>query len=383
MRIALPVLAGLALLRFGFELWRLLSEPGSFGSNDLFARYGETQRWFADDPVYTSRAHAGYPPASYVLLWPLLGWLPWTSARLLWAGLNTCVLALGMAFLVRQSGADKRQERVAFALALLAAYPLPITLGNGQLGILTVTATIAGILLLDRRGPPSWRRDGLATALFLFALIKPSLTAPFLLLVPLRTARLRPVVVLVLGYAALTALAMSYRSRPLLAELAALAEVSARVAARSGHAHLPLWLGALGLGAWHGLATLLVLLALGLWIERNRGAALWPVLGVTTIVARLASYHRVYDDSLVLLALVALCRLAKQAARSGRRDAVAETLFLLVWIPLLLPATWSTMALPWSLVHQGLAPAAWLATAVYLAERCRRERAPTPAGAGE
>jgi hypothetical protein len=76
--IALAVLAALALARFGFELWRMLNAPDSYGSNDLYTRFGEIQRWFADAPVYTSKHHAGYPPASYVLFWPFLGWLPWT-----------------------------------------------------------------------------------------------------------------------------------------------------------------------------------------------------------------------------------------------------------------------------------------------------------------
>jgi len=376
-RIALPALVGFVLFRFGYELWRMLNAPSPLGGNDLYSRYGETHRWFADLLVYTHSRHAGYPPASYALLWPLLGWLPWTLARWLWTGLNLGVLGLLMRSMVRQSGAGTRGQQVLLVLVLLAAYPLPVTLGNGQLGILTLTAMLAGVFLLERGGAPRWRRDLVVAALLVFALLKPSLTAPFLLLVVFRPRRLRPTVFVVLGYAALTWLAMAFRSRTLFVEFAALVDVSSQVVVRTGHAHLPLWLATLGLGAWNGLASLLVLLGLAFWVARNRSAGLWPMLAVIAIVGRLASYHGVYDDSLILLAIVALFRIARDAARSGERDVVAELVLLLVCVPLLLPVTMATRGLPWSLVHHVLAPITWLMAAAYLARHCSREKVRT------
>jgi len=362
--IAMAGLAALALARFGFELWRMLNAPDSYGSNDLYTRFGEVQRWFADAPVYTSHRHAGYPPASYVLFWPFLGWLPWTTVRWVWAGLNIGTLVVGVRLLLRQSGVEGRREQAWMALLLLAPYPLAVTLGNGQLGILTLTAMLAGLFLLEQR--PAWRRDIVAAAFLLFALLKPSLTAPFFLAALFRPGRrLRPILLVVLGYAALTALASSFRSQPLLTEMAALARISAEVSGRIGHAHLPLWLSELGLSDRSGGVTLLVLLALGFWIARNRRADLWPVLGVTAIIGRLASYHGVYDDSLVLLAFLALFRIARQA--EGRQRTWARILLVLIWLPLLLPATLASMGLPWSILHQGLAPVLWLAAAIFLA----------------
>jgi hypothetical protein len=115
------------------------------------------------------------------------------------------------------------------------------------------------------------------------------------------------------------------------------------------------------------MATLLALLGLGVWVGRNRRADLWPVLGVVAIVSRLASYHGVYDDSLVLIALIELFRLANQAGASSRRKAWSRSLFVLAWVPLLLPATMATLGLPWSIVHHGIAPLVWLAAAACLA----------------
>jgi hypothetical protein len=62
--------------------------------------------WFAGRRIYGELGSAVYPPATYVLLWPLVGWLDVGAARLLW-GLTT-VIALGaiIYLLVRESGAE-------------------------------------------------------------------------------------------------------------------------------------------------------------------------------------------------------------------------------------------------------------------------------------
>ena len=51
-------------------------------------------------------------------------------------------------------------------------------------------------------------------------------------------------------------------------------------------------------------------LVLGFWIYRHRDADLWVLLGVAAIVACFWTYHRSYDDVL-LLPMVALFLMAK------------------------------------------------------------------------
>lgn len=350
----------------------MLNAPGAFGGNDLYTRYGELHRWFAGLPVYTHPRHAGYPPASYVLFWPLIGWLPWAGVRWLWTLLNLGTLALGMRALLKHGSLESPREQALLALLLLSPYPLAVTLGNGQLGVLILTSLLAALFVLER--PPTWRRDLLAAALLLFATIKPSLIVPFLLVGALRPSRrLRPMIMLGVGYVALTALAMSFRSQPFFVELAALARISSQVVVKVGHAHLPLWLGELGLGSWSGPASLVVLLGLGCWLTRQRGVGLWPVLGVSALIGRLASYHGVYDDSLVLIALVALYRDACRADAFSRRRAWARALLVLVSLTLLLPASLATMGPPFSILHHVLAPLVWLAAAVFLGWGARPE----------
>ena len=59
---------------------------------------------------------------------------------------------------------------------------------------------------------------------------------------------------------------------------------------------------------WNLPASLLLFFALGAFVYRHRTADPWILLGVAGIVTRIWAYHRVYDDVLVLPALLALAR---------------------------------------------------------------------------
>jgi len=360
------LMAAAMVWRLGSELWRLVAAPLPWGAVDLRFRHAEVHSWFANLPVYTETRHAGYAPASYIILWPLLGWMGLSAARWLWALVNLAVLAPCVRFALQQSGAVRWWERTFVVLMLLAPYPVAVTLGNGQLGILALSAALTAIFLLSPGRTPSWWRDLAAAGLLLLSLVKPSLTAPFFLVVMLRTGGLRPVVLTAAGYAGLTVLAQSFRTNSLGVELAALAHVSAEVVGKQGYAHLPLWLEGIGLAPAGKWLLLPLYLALGVWIARNRHADIWPLLGVTAIVSRLATYHGAYDDSVVLLALLALFRVAKHARPGDRREVRAAVLLALTLLPLLAPVTMARMGLPLNLVHHLVQPLVWIAGIVFL-----------------
>src|SRR6266542_879618 len=92
--------------RLAVGLSRLLWERAPVGAVDLRLRYKEVHNWFAGSSVYGKVQGPVYPPASYLLLWPFLGWSTLTSALWLWAA--TTVVALGwLAYcIVRESRAD-------------------------------------------------------------------------------------------------------------------------------------------------------------------------------------------------------------------------------------------------------------------------------------
>jgi hypothetical protein len=366
---AIAFLGLLALVRSGIELWRLVGMRHWLGAVDLNLRHRDIQRWFAGLPVYTDRVHSGYLPATFVLLWPLLGWLPSWPARWLWAIVNLVVLAFSFRFALRHSGAENGRERALFVLMLLAPYALPGTWGNGQPGTLLLPATVTALWLLEPGRPVSGRNDLLAAALLVFALVKPTLSVPFFLIALLRSRRLRPIILAVLGFAGASVLAQAFRSRPFWADLADFTRVSQGILVSDGLGHVPLWMAQMGLGRWHLVGSAAVLAALGVWIARNRDADLWRVLGVTGIAARVWMYHRPYDDSLILLAVIALFRIAKQVRRNNGSDVVAGLLLAVAVLLESAPGSFVYREFPWNIAQALWQPLVWGAMTIFLCSR--------------
>jgi hypothetical protein len=86
---------------------------------DLKPRHVEVRRWFSGLPGYSVLKDAVYPPASYSLLWPLIGWLPLEPAGWLWTA--TAIVALGGSTLltIRQCQPGGVTESVFAALMVI------------------------------------------------------------------------------------------------------------------------------------------------------------------------------------------------------------------------------------------------------------------------
>ena len=209
------VLMGMALVpRWTHELDRLLVEEGAQGARDLAMRHWEVGRWFAGDADDGPLAPKIYPPASYVILWPFLGWLDLAAARWLWAATLLAALAWLTAIVVRESGVESRLGRAFLIVWAPSMYAATVTVGNGQLGIHVLPALLSSILIA-RSGRGGWPSDLASASLFTLCLVKPSLAAPFfwVLLSGRRGARRGALVVS--AYAGLTALAASFASSAL------------------------------------------------------------------------------------------------------------------------------------------------------------------------
>lgn len=353
LRLAVALMAILALLKLGDEFRRLVWESGRIGAIDLKLYHKMVHHWFAGLSIYGVLKHAEYLPASYVILWPFLGWLAVTPARWLWAA--TTVVALGwLVFLiVRESGADTPLERVFVALMFLSMNATGVTVGNGQLIVHLLPALVAGLVLLHRR-QRRWREDVLAAVLVLATLVKPTTSVPFFWIVLFVSGNLRPALLILLGYGALTLFAASFQEFELVPLLYNWFEYGVGrgggVSVTGGYAHTYNWLATLGLQDWNLLASLLVLATLGLWTYRHRHRDLWLLLGVTALVARFWTYHRLYDDLLILLPMIALFRIAKRDSSADGSDVVAGVLLAITMLAMLAPARLRFAPSPWYLI---------------------------------
>ncbi|NIN66820.1 MAG: DUF2029 domain-containing protein [Anaerolineae bacterium] len=373
LRLACAVMALLAALKLGDEFRRLVWEPGHNGAVDLKLRHAEVHDWFAGKPVYQERPTAVYPPASYALLWPLLGWLPLAPTRWLWA--VTSVVALGwlVYLIVQRSGSDSRLEHAFVALTALSMNATGVTIGNGQLGVHLLPVLLGGLLLLQHLGC-GWQRNLLASGMIVVALVKPSISLPFLWMVLFAAGGLHIISLVSFGYVALTVCAASFQESGLALLLRDWLALGTTVVVKGGYANLHMWLATIGLEKWVLPASLLVLAALGLWTYRHRNSDFWLLLGVTAIAARLWTYHRVYDDVLILFPMVALFRIAKRRFSTEESGVLAGLLLATTLVAMLAPARLQHFPSPWSLLYTGGHAVIWIAVLGFLLDQARRDR---------
>jgi len=131
---------------------------------------------------------------------------------------------------------------------------------------------------------------------------------------------------------------------------------------------------------------LLALLGAAVWVHRYRRSDVWNLMGAMAIVARMGWYHRVYDDLLILLPVIALLRIGTRPA-TGDDDLRRVPALLLAFACIaagLLPARSHTAWL--GFLHfpvNALTVAAWLSTLFFLDREAKLSsdpgRAPGPA----
>jgi hypothetical protein len=399
-RAVVVLVAGLGAAKLADEFHRLVWRSGFAAANDLKYRHAEVLVWFSGQPLYELRPDASYPPATYVILWPLLGWLSVSAARWLWAVLSVAALAWLARTFVRESGASGVWQGTLAVLMLVSMNQTGVAVGNGQLILLMLPPLVAALLALHR-ARPTLSRDLAAAAGVTFALVKVTLTVPFLWLVlfaPSNEAgqrpvwwRWRPAILTALCYVALTLTAMAFQPGTPIEQLRAWLFVGNAAAVGGGdYGNVHAWLRALGLQRFNLVGSAVLFFGLGAWLHRNRDADLWLRVGVAALIARFWTYHRLYDDVLVALALVPLFRLAKptldawttrrtratSTAESLRSEsAMATALLFTCVVVMLLPARLGTTP-RWEQIFNWSHAGTWLAMLAFLAWSARRAARP-------
>lgn len=366
-----------------YEFWRLLLEHGFLGATDLNHRLREAHAWFAGRPVYGHIPGAVYPPVTPVLLWPFVGWLDLGPARWLWGLVTLASLAWLVVLIVRETGARSRLERAVVALAVLAMYPTGATVGDGQLLITVLPLLLTGLALL-RRPTGGLRVDLLAALLLLAAMVKGTAVAPFLVVAALAPWRKRPLVLACLAYTGLTLFAVSFQHDGVVSLFRQWLHAAADTAAGYGsanYANVQGWLGAAGLRGWVLPASALVIVAFAYWAWRHRNVDPWILIGVAGYVARFWTYHRQYDDLLIVLPMVALYRIARAGSRTRNRDVIAGVLLAATLAVLLWPGGMFGLPIPLRVPFTSLEAAVWLAGLGFLLVQARWAHAPRARGA--
>lgn len=267
-----------------------------------------------------------HPPWGYVsgalLLWP-----DWPACRIYYAAVNLVALAFLGWWAYRMGRPYGRGPAWLLTSATLAVGGTCTALEVGQYGVLVV-ALLAAALCLDEAGRPGW--SGLLLGV---SMLKPTLAGPFFLAMLLR-GRLQGAA-LALSYWLLSgAIAWAATGAGPVEMTGQMLQVGSTLTDHGTRGVIDLF-AALGLdGKWTTLATMVAVLlaaciALALWPDRSLGSA----FAVAALAGRTWSYHKGYDNVLLVFLLLPLGLLAvkRKPARS------AWTGFLLVGLSIWLP----------------------------------------------
>jgi len=326
-RVLTVLMAVLATLKIADEFRRLVFDQNVSGAIDLRHMHRWVGIWFAGKGLFQMGKAALYPPATYLMLWPLLGWTSIAEARWLWAVLSVIALFVISLLFIRVIGAKSRAEKVFAVLIVLSINGMGVAIGNGQFILLVLPALMGATLLIEPRAA-NISRDVMAGALLTWTLVKPSLALPFIWVFLFRDKHWRAVVAATIFYILLTFASAAAQNDNLPVLLGAMFHRAAVATVEfAGTRNLHAMLITLGHPEWITFSSVIVFIALGIWIFLRRRADIWILIGVSALVARMWTYHRVYDDALIMLAELALWRIARTSASLSER-ATAEILLV-------------------------------------------------------
>jgi hypothetical protein len=400
MSVAVVIMIIAAAVWLGYQFWRLFLglkpvwSTSPIGAVDLKWRHGQVQRLFqeGESPISLFKS-GGYPPASYVILWPLLGWLEISSARLLWGLTSIAILLWFINFILKESGASTRLERTFVSLIPLSVYATGATIGNGQLALHVLPLLVFAVLLI-RRDRFSWIDDIIASVLLIFCLVKPNISIPFfwIILFSPSKIRLRPAILVIFGYIALTSFAFLQENKTkvsikipenssginkikdTLADIVGAVESSGYWGVEYRYADLAAWLSSLNLNELILPAILLVFLALGLWIYIYRNVDSWILLGVVAITTRFWMYHRWYDDLLIMIPLITLFRITKRGSFFKNNNLVSGGLLAITLLSLLAPGGLYLFKTPWNKIYAMGQAIVWMLLLIFLMYQAYHEK---------
>ncbi len=356
----------LALLKLGSEFHRLLLDPGPNGAVDLVFRHEETRLWFAGVPIYQTLDRITYPPAAYLCFWPLLGWVGLPGARVLWALTAAGMLALLVGLMLQASGAVNRPERILVGLIVLSMNAVGVAIGNGQLVLHLLPPLLGALLLL--RGEASLSREIGAAGLVLIALAKPTISLPFLWVALAVARRIRPFALIIALYLIATLVSSTFQSANPVELAVAWIRQSGRYL-EGGYGDLQTALLSLNLAGWANPGALAAFLIAGIWIWIHRDADFWILVGMAALVARLWTYHRNYDDTVVVLAIIALFRAARGGSTGTKPDRLAGILCVMAVVAMLAPARLEFGVPPLDSLYVWGHALAWITMLIYLGRK--------------
>lgn len=319
--------AGLLLLALVYQAkgtHELVAGTAPGAAVDLFNRDEEQALFVAGQNPFDhdtgSQPPWGYP-AGVLFTWP-----PWPAVRVYFAVVNLVALGVVMIWAAGVGRGLPPEARWVLAGAVAAFGGACTATEIGQIGIV-VAALLAASLWSDRRGAHVW--TGLLMAV---ALIKPTIAAPFAVAL-LIAGRYRASLVAATYGVGASLVTWAITGAPPWRMLGQLARRAGGYAL-DGTIGPPDALAALGVApAWiNPMAVALVSLPGLLLMWRVRGS-LAVCYAVAAVWGRLWTYHKSYDDIMLVFLMVPLGVAALRTPASRPALAACVVVGLLAWLP--------------------------------------------------
>jgi len=384
---AIALVVAAILSRLPYEFHRLLFSTTELAAIDLRQRYDEVLLWFSGEHVYSILNSAVYPPASYVMMRPFMDFSSWQLVRWIWAISSVVLLGFLIRLILKETSITTPLQKTFWSLFVLAHYSTGITIGNGQFTIHIMLALIACMILIVN-SKNYWQKSILGGFFATLSLIKPTIALPFMWLVLFVPKSIYPALAAIVIYACLALVASSFQEQGILQlhfDWLSLgmegAAWSSSIAAEKvtlfgkdiGYGDIHNLLAVLGMNHW-ALPTSLILLALfGCWVYFHRNCNIWILMGVSAIFSRIWTYHRVYDDMLIILAIFAVIFILKEKLNSETEN-IGKLLLIIAIIFSLAPASLRLLPSPWDLAFKLSQLSLWLAILIYLLHSAHKEK---------
>lgn len=397
--VAIALVTAISTVWLSYQFWRLLRQPAAAnGAVDLLYRYEEVTSFVAGIPVYWELSDAVYPPASYLMMWPILGWLPEAAVRPVWAITTLALLGVIIAQMLYIVAPRQLTQKVFLGLLPLSMYATGAAIGNGQIVIHLLPCLLGSFMLLrqhrDNRSKQeqTWARTFGMSFLMLLALVKPNVTAPFFWILLFRAPLAAMLTAATYVFMTISAIyfqpefdgpvemfkswltmgmAGAYYGATPYVEYEGNGSISTSVTAHSivGIFNLDN-LAFFEFSGWNQIISLAILMSLGVWLYQNKSRDVWVLASVTAIVSKYWTYHGWYDDLILVIPLAMLFKLSIQRVDAPEKNTwqpVARTLFVAMFLFMLAPGGTYLLPQPWRTVYLLCQSGTLLAALIFLA----------------
>lgn len=233
------------------------------------------------------------------------------------------------------------------------------------MALLLLPAVLGGLIISRDGDLTPWRRAA-AVALLIFSSSKLPVTAPFFLILIISLKDLRTMTMVGASYVFLTFFSLSFRDINILEFASKWTNETPHVVTVGGHGNIHHFLAPLGINNMLLPSSALMLAALAVWIYKFRKTDFWVQLGVAAIIARFWTYHRLYDDLLIIIPMAAVLRLLRNGGLSVNERGAASVIFAASVVSFLIPGFFLQLPHPWGVLFQGGQMVIWLSLLAFL-----------------